>query len=193
MPLSFSKGLKIVKVIIVGASFAGIKCAWELRHRLAKNCQITIISNQPTTVFRASFPHVIFDDTKIENLTLDLVKNFQGTGIKFIHDPLVKIDQVNNQIVTENNKYRYDYLVLATGVRHAYELLPGSQEFALTICDPKRLQSTKEAIEKFSGGIIYAGVGAGYTPCDGPQFEILMNLDYLLRQKSYAPKQSSTI
>lgn len=170
------------QIFIIGASFAGIKCAWELRHRLSECNKITIISNKPQTVFRASFPHVLFEDVSVEALTMDLAMNFAGTGIDFICDPLVKVDQENNRIVTQNGEETYDYLVLATGVHHAYELLPGSKEFAQTICDPDRIIMTREVVQSFQGGIIYAGVGAGFTPCDGPQFEVIMNLDYRLRQ-----------
>lgn len=175
-------------IIVVGASFAGLKCAWELRHRLPDSCRITLLSNKPKTIFRASFPHVIFGETKIDQLTLDLAASFAGTGIDFHCEPLMRIDQANNKIITTQGERDYDFLVLATGVRHAYELIPGSREHCLTICDPDRLQETKEAIDRFTGGIIYAGVGAGYTPCDGPQFEVLMNLDHRLRQKGLRQK-----
>lgn len=169
-------------ILIVGASFAGIKCAWELRHRLSDQYKITIISDKPHTIFRASFPHIVFGDTQIEDLTLDLAQNFVGSGIDFVCDPLVSIDQEYDRIITEHGEYLYDYLVLATGVRHAYEVLPGSKEYAKTICDPAGILNTKEAVDSFQGGVIYAGVGAGFTPCDGPQFEVIMNLDYRLRQ-----------
>lgn len=175
-------------IVIVGASFAGIKCAWELRHRLSDDHKITIISNKPKTIFRASFPHIVFGDTKIESLAMDLAENFQGTGIDFICASLTRIDQENNLIITSTGEHKYDYLVLATGVRHAYEVLPVSREYALSICDPERILATKKAIDEFRGGIIYAGVGAGFTPCDGPQFEVIMNLDYRLRQMGLRDK-----
>lgn len=180
--------MTVREIIIVGASFAGIKCAWELRHRLPDNCKITIISNTPTTIFRASFPHVLFEDLSVEDITIDLAQNFVGSGIHFICDPLTKVDQSTNQITTERGTYQYDFLILATGVRHAYEVIPGSYEHAKTICDPKRIMETKEALRSFNGGIIYTGVGAGYTPCDGPQFEVIMNLDYQLRQSGLRDK-----
>ncbi len=169
-------------IIIVGGSFAGIKAAWELRHKLAKQYRILLISDKPKTTFRASFPHVLFGDVTLDDLTMDLAENFQDTGIEFICDSLEKIDQDGNKIITKNGCYTFDYLVLATGVRHAYELLPGSKEFSQSICDPARVMATKEALANFKGGVVYAGVGAGFTPCDGPQFEVIMNLDYRLRQ-----------
>src|SRR3989344_6417432 len=115
-------------IIIVGSLFGGIKCPWELRRRLKDGWKIQLISDKPQTIFRASFPHVIFGDTKVRDLTMDLAKNFAGTGIEFICDPLIRVLQDENAIQCQNITYRYDFLVLATGVRHAYELLPGSKE-----------------------------------------------------------------
>lgn len=168
-------------IIIVGASFAGIKAAWDLRHLLADNHRILIFNDQATTVIRASFPHVVFDDVPVSRMTIDLVRNFEGTGIELILDPLVSVEQAENAIVTENGRYEYDFLILATGARHGYEHLPGSREFAHCICDRERILETKEAILNFQGGVFWAGVGTGYTPCDGPPMEILMGLDHRLR------------
>ncbi len=168
-------------IIIVGASFAGLKTAWDLRHKLSSDHRILVFSNKPTTTIRASFPRVVFEDVKLEDITIDLAKNFEGTGIEFICDPLVSVDQENDVIVTAAGRYEYDFLVLATGARHAYDELPGSREFALSVCDPARIMETKEALLNFTGGDVYGGVGAGYTPCDGPPMEMLMDLDHRLR------------
>lgn len=170
------------KIIIVGASFAGIKVAWDLRHKLGKNHSITLISDKPETIFRASFPHVIFEDQPLDDMTIDLTSNFEGTGISIVIDPLVNVFQEKNEINCVQGTHSYDYLIVATGARHAYEVLPGSREYAYSICDPSRIITTKEALLDFKGGIFYTGVGGGYTPCDGPQFEVIMNLDYRLRQ-----------
>jgi sulfide:quinone oxidoreductase len=169
-------------IVIVGASFAGIKAAWDLRRELSHEHEILLFSNYAETIIRASFPRVIFEDVPLADMTIDLASNFAGTGIQFVHDPLVRVDQDANAIVTERGRYDYDYLVLATGARHAYEALPGSREFAKCICDRERILETKEAILNFQGGVFYGGVGAGYTPCDGPPMEIIMDLDYRLRE-----------
>ena len=169
-------------IIVVGGSFSGVKSAWDLRHKLRRRDRITLISDKPETIFRASFPRVVFEDVPLEELTFDLAKNFDGTGIEFIHDPLVRIDQAGNQIVTVGGSHKFDFLVIATGARHAYELLPGSREYAKSICDPSRILETKKSILDFREGNFYSGVGAGYTPCDGPPLEMLMGLDYRLRK-----------
>lgn len=59
-------------IIILGGSFAGIKAAWDLRHLLSNNHKIILISNKNKTIFRASFPRVVFEDLQLKKLTLDL-------------------------------------------------------------------------------------------------------------------------
>jgi sulfide:quinone oxidoreductase len=170
-------------ILIIGGSFGSIKAAWTLRHLLDKKHRIIIISDKPRTTFRASFPRVIFENLDPEKITMDLSENFKNTGIEFICDPMTSIDQDNNQVICKNNDYQFDYLILATGVRHAYEYLPGLREFGLSVCDTSRILETREALLNFDRGNFFAGVSAGFTPCDGPPMEIIMDLHHLLSEK----------
>jgi sulfide:quinone oxidoreductase len=168
-------------IIIVGGSFAGIKAAWDLRHLLDNKHRILLLSDQPRTTFRASFPRVLFENLDLEKITMNLAENFKDTGIEFICDTLVSVDQEHDEIVCQSGRRHFDYLILATGARHAYEVLPGSREFAYSVCDPGRILETREALLKFTSGEVFAGVGAGYTPCDGPPMEVLLDFEYHLR------------
>lgn len=173
---------KRIDIIIVGGSFAGIKVAWDLRLKIPRRHRIILISDKPKTIIRASFPRVVFEDVPLDELAFDLEKSFADTGIDFVPDRLMQVDQATDQIMTAEGKYKFDFLVLATGARHAYELLPGGYEYARSICDPSRIMETKKAILDFQEGDCYAGVSAGFTPCDGPPLEMLMGLDYRLRK-----------
>jgi sulfide:quinone oxidoreductase len=174
--------------IIVGGSFAGIKAAWGLRHLLDARHRVVVISDKPRTTFRASFPRVIFENLDPEKITMDLVDNFKDSGIEFICDPMTGVDQAKDEVVCQNQRYHFDYLILATGARHAYEILPGSSEFAYSVCDPAKILKTREALLNFKGGDFFAGVGSGYTPCDGPPMEILMDIDHHLREAGVRDK-----
>ena len=168
-------------ILIIGGSFGSIKAAWTLRHLLDKKHRIIIISDKPRTTFRASFPRVIFENLDPDKITMDLIENFKNTGIEFICDPMASINQDNNQVICENNDYQFDYLILATGARHAYEFLPGLREFGLSICDTSRILETRESLLNFDRGNFF--VGAGFAPCDGPPMEIIMDLHHLLSEK----------
>jgi sulfide:quinone oxidoreductase len=175
-------------ILIVGGSFAGIKAAWDLRHLLDARHRVVLLSDRPRTTFRASFPRVIFENLDPEKITMDLAENFRNTGIEFICDPMTAVDQEDDEIVCQGRRHRFDYLVLAVGARHAYEVLPGAREFALSVCDRARVLEAREALLKFEGGEVFMGVGGGYTPCDGPPMEVLMDLDHLLRRKGLRDK-----
>ena len=155
-------------IIIVGGSFAGIKAAWDLRHLLDDKHRILIISDKPRTTFRASFPRVLFENLDLETITMNLAENFKDTGIEFICDPLISVDQENDEIVCQNGRRHFDYLILATGARHAYEVLPGSREFAYSVCDPGRILETREALLKFKGGEFFCRRGCRLYPLRWP-------------------------
>jgi len=173
---------RALDLLIVGGSFAGIKTAWDLRNKIPRHHRITLISDKPKTTIRASFPRVVFEGIPTEQLAFDLAKSFKGTGIEFVHDRLLRVNQANNQVITARGEYKFDFLVIATGARSAYELLPGSREYAKSICDPSRIAETKRALLDFRSGEFYTGAAAGYTPCDGPPLEMLMGLDHRLRK-----------
>lgn len=169
-------------IVVVGGSFAGIKTAWDLRNRLPRQHRITLISEKKTTVFRPSFPRVVFDGVPLEQMTMDLAKNFEGTGIDFVCDRLLQVDQDEDAIVTGEGKRRFTHLILATGARHAYEVIPGCREFAVPWCDASRIMEAKKALLDFREGDFYGGVGTGFTPADGPAMEVLMGMDHRLRK-----------
>src|SRR5215475_15088194 len=97
-------------IIIVGGSFAGIKAAWDLRHRLDASHRIHLVSDHQRTTFRASFPRVLFENLDPEKITMDLAENFKDTGIEFICDPMTGVDQQKDEITCENRSYHFDYL-----------------------------------------------------------------------------------
>ncbi len=173
---------RALDILIVGGSFGGVKTAWDLRNKIPRHHRISLISDKPKTILRASFPRVVFEGVPTERLAFDLDKSFNGTGIEFIHDPLLRVEQAKNQIITARSKHTFDFLVIATGARSAYELLPGSREYAKSICDASRIAETKRALLDFRSGDFYAGAAAGYTPCDGPPLEMLLGLDHRLRK-----------
>ena len=90
---------------------------------------------------------------------MDLSENFKDTGIDFVCDPMTAVDQESDEVVCQENRYHFDYLILATGARHAYEVLPGSREFAHSVCDPARILETREALLHFERGEFFAGAG----------------------------------
>ena len=154
-------------IVIVGGSFAGIKAAWDLRHRLDSARRIRLISDQPRTTFRASFPRVLFENLDLEKITMDLAENFKDTGIEFLCDPMTGVDQESDEVICQGKRYHFDYLILATGARHAYEVLPGWGEYNAkgmhSLDDlPQDLRGYVQYIEKFLGvPIILLSTGPG--------------------------------
>jgi NADH dehydrogenase FAD-containing subunit len=60
-------------------------------------------------------------------------------------------------VTAAGGKRKYDYLVVATGARHAYEVIPGLREFAVPWRDASRIMEAKKTILNFREGKFFAG------------------------------------
>lgn len=172
---------KAVRIVIIGGSWGGLATAWYLRERLPKNYEIQLISDQPKTIIRASFPRVIFEDLPLKELEFDLSEHLKNSGIMFNEATLQSVDEKADEIVTDKGRSRYNILVIATGASPDYNGLPGAKEYGHSICDFGKILETKEAILNFRHGNFYSSLGPN-TPCDGPTMEILLGLDHRLRE-----------
>ena len=82
----------MARVVVIGAGLGGLPSAYELRHVLPREHQITLISNQPKFTFVPSLPWVALGLKSLESIQLDLAKTVTKHGIEFIHAAVTAID-----------------------------------------------------------------------------------------------------
>ena len=188
---SGAQGSGMPRVVIVGGGFGGLAAAKALGKA---SVQVILIDRTNHHVFQPLLYQVatsVLTPGQIAWPIRNILRKQQNTTV--IMGEVTGVDK-QQKLVFANTAdrvglpVRYDFLILATGARHAYEILPGSREYAYSVCDPTRILQTREAVLNFKGGEFFAGVGAGYTPCDGPPMEILMDMDHFLRQAGIRDK-----
>ena len=89
-------------VVVIGAGMGGLPTAYELRHVLPHEHQITLISNQPTFTFVPSLPWVALGLKSLDQIQLDLAKIVPQHGIEFIHAAVTAIDPKSRRITTSD-------------------------------------------------------------------------------------------
>ena len=102
------------RVVIVGGGFGGLKLALKL-HK--KNFQIVLVDKNNYHLFQPLLYQVAMSGLEPSSISFPLRKVFQKTGIHFRMAEVKSINTLNNELVTDIGKLRYDYLILATGAK----------------------------------------------------------------------------
>ncbi len=177
----------MARVVVIGAGLGGLPAAYELRHRLPRHHQVTLISNQPKFTFVPSLPWVGLGLRSLSRIQLELAKIVPQHGIELILEAVTAIDPQAKQITLQDRTLDYDYVVIATGPELALDALPGlgpEGGYTQSVCNPHHALLAHEAWERFlqDPGPMVVGAAAGAS-CFGPAYEFAMLANHALRQK----------
>ena len=106
------------RVLIVGAGFGGLFAARELRRA---EVDITLIDRQNYHLFQPLLYQVATAGLAPSDIAWPIRGILSGQkNVTVLLDQVLDIDPENHSVITQNRNMDFDYLVLATGVRHAY-------------------------------------------------------------------------
>ena len=183
-------------IVILGAGVGGLPCAYEMKEELEKTHQITIINERDHFQFTPSNPWVAVGWRTKENISVPLSPVLAKKGINFIQDRVTKIDAENNKLELSNgDPVDYDYLVITTGPRLAFEEVPGSgpEGHTASICTAEHAETAMGDYNKLlenPGPVIIGAMP--FASCFGPAYEFAFILDCALRKKKMRNKVPMT-
>ncbi len=169
-------------IVILGAGAGGTPAAYELREVLGKQHKITLINATETFQFIPSNPWVALGWRKREEISFNLRPCLQNKGIGFIALPAERIDAESSRIHLANGEsVDYDYLIIATGPRLAYDLIEGSGPnggHTQSICTVDHACKAYEGYEHFlkDPGQVVVGAFQGAS-CFGAAYEYALAMD----------------
>ncbi|MGE0188690.1 MAG: NAD(P)/FAD-dependent oxidoreductase [Steroidobacteraceae bacterium] len=177
----------MANIVIMGAGLAGVPAAYGLRKKLAKQHKITLIGATPYFEFTPSNPWVAVGWRTVENTRVQLEEPLSKKDIDSISQLVSKIDAIGNEITLQDGSaLAYDYLVITTGPKLAFDEVPGMGPAAFTqsICTHQHALQAWNEYQKFltNPGSIVVGVAPGGS-CFGPAYEFVMILDADLRKR----------
>lgn len=186
----------MARIVILGAGIGGVPMAYEMKELVKNNHIVTVISDSPTFHFVPSNPWVPPKWRKPEDLKIELAPIMQKKGIEFIQKAAVKVDPPNNQIhLYDGTAVDYDYLVIATGPRLAFDEVPGlgPEGYTTSVCHVDHAAVAAQDWDKFleAPGPIIVGAVQGAS-CFGPAYEYLMILETELRKRKIRDKVPMT-
>ncbi len=173
-------------IAIIGASFAGLTAAFELKRRLGASARIIVLDKAGRFVFVPSLIWVPFGWRSIEQISFPLRPALESKGIEFRHTRVEAIDPNLQLLTTQHGQLAYDYLLIATGAHPEFEAVPGLGPHGghtVSICTADHALHAHEQWKKFlaNPGPVIVGATQGAS-CYGAAYEFVFNLEYALRK-----------
>lgn len=183
-------------VVVIGAGLGGLPTAYELRHLLPPEHQITIISNTPKFTFIPSLPWVALDLISLAHIQLDLPALLPA-GIAWVQGTVQKIDPIAHTVWVAEQIIAYDYVVIATGGDLALDAVPGlgpETGYTQSVCNPHHAELAHAAWLQFleHPGELVVGAVPGAS-CFGPVYEFALLADFVLRKRGLRAQVPITI
>jgi len=186
----------MARIVILGAGTGGMPCAYEMREALGNEHSVTVINASDTFQFVPSNPWVGVGWRNANDTTFKIRPYLEKKGIAFIAGTATEIDPKENRITMESgDTVEYDYLVITTGPRLAFEEVEGSgpDGHTLSVCTIDHAERAWDAYQKFveNPGPIVVGA-MPFASCFGPAYEYAFILDTDLRKRRIRDKVPMT-
>ncbi len=180
-------------VVILGAGTGGMPAAYEMKAVLGKQHQVTLINGSEHFQFVPSNPWVAVGWRDRDAISIPIRRYVEKKGINFIAQMVSKIDPEHNCLQLANGEsVDYDYLVITTGPKLAFEEIEGlgpTTGFTKSICTTDHAEDAWHDYQEFlkNPGPVVIGA-AQMASCFGPAYEYAFILDTDLRRRKLRHK-----
>lgn len=166
------------KIVLLGGGYGGILTAKKLANKLKKdnNVEITLIDKNPYHTMLTELHEVAAGRVPEDSIRIDLKKIFAKRKVNVVLDEITDIDFDKKVLKSDENSYKYDYLVVGTGSKPTCFGIPGAQEFTHKLWSYDDAVNLKEHIlnmfreaaketnrEKRQKLLTFVVVGGGFT------------------------------
>ena len=183
-------------IVILGAGIGGMPMAYEMRELARPGDKVTVISNNPKFHFVPSNPWVAVNWRKRDDIEIDIAPALARKNIEFIGVGAKRVHPDKNQVELDDGRnIDYDFLVIATGPRLAFEEVEGLGPDGHThsICHVDHAVEAEKGWQEFVKNPGHVVVGAvQMASCYGPAYEFAMIMDTDLRKRKIRDKVPMT-
>lgn len=178
----------MAKIAVVGAGIGGISQAYELRKMLGKEHQVVLIGDSERFEFTPSNPWVAVGWRTEQQMTIELPDLMQKHGIEFFSQGVRRLIPAENRLeLNDGVIIDYDYAVLATGPKLAFDEVDGlgpDKGFTQSICKTGHASAALDDVQKLlrTPGPVIIGAAPGAS-CFGPAYEYAFILDTELKKR----------
>jgi sulfide:quinone oxidoreductase len=175
-------------IVVLGGGIGGLTAAFELNDELGTQHEIVLVSDQEHFEFTPSNPWVAVGWRKPKAIRLDLPTLLKKHGIRFVGTAAKRVQPESHGILLENDEVLpYDYLVIASGPRLAFDEIPGLGPHGghtHSVCKTDHASIMSDEFEAFckNPGPVVIGAAQGAS-CYGPAYEYTFILETELRKR----------
>ena len=183
-------------IVVLGAGTGGMPAAYELRNRLGPHHRITVINASETFQFVPSNPWVAVGWRQRDDTTFEIRPYLARKQIDFIGKAVDTIDAAHNKLsLIDGSAVSYDYLVITTGPKLAFDEIEGAgpQGHTHSICTIDHAEHTWAHYQRFldDPGPVIVGAMPGAS-CFGPAYEFGFIVNTDLRRRKLRHKVPMT-
>ena len=179
-------------IVVMGAGTGGMPAAYEMKAAVGNKHEVTVVNERDYFQFVPSNPWVAVGWRDRAAITMPIEKYLAKKKINFIAQRVDKIDASNTKLELANGEtIDYDYLIIATGPRLAFEEVEGSgpDGFTESICVVDHAEKAWEKYQKLlekPGPIVIGAMP--FASCFGPAYEFAFIVDADLRKRKIRDK-----
>ena len=174
-------------IVVLGGGVGGLAAAFELKDELGKDNEIVLVSDQDNFEFTPSNPWVAVKWRKPGDIRLNLAELMPKHGIRFVGKAVKRVQPESHNLLLEDDEVLpYNYLVIASGPRLAFDEIPGLGPDGHThsVCKTTHAAEMAKTLEDFCAnpGPIVIGAAQGAS-CYGPAYEYTFIIETELRKR----------
>ncbi len=174
-------------IVVLGGGVGGLAAAFELKDELGQDNEIVLVSDQDNFEFTPSNPWVAVKWRKPGDIRLNLSELMPKHGIRFVGKAVKRVQPESHNLLLEDDEVLpYNYLVIASGPRLAFDEIPGLGPDGHThsVCKTTHAAEMAKTLEDFCAnpGPIVIGAAQGAS-CYGPAYEYTFIIETELRKR----------
>ena len=183
----------MAKIVVMGAGIGGISQIYELRKELGREHELVLLGDSDFFEFTPSNPWVAVGWRKGQQIKVNLPDRMKKYGIEFSGVGVRRLYADENRVeLNDDTSVDYDYLVIATGPKLAFEEVDGlgpDRGHTQSVCKTGHAETAHidfEELVKDPGPVV---VGAApMASCFGPAYEYAFILDTELKRRKIRDK-----
>lgn len=168
-----------MRTVILGAGFGGLELAGLLSEEFGPDAGVVLIDKSDGFVFGFSKLDVMFGRTTADHVVhryADMVR----PGVRFVQSEIRSVDPVGRRVITDDEAFDADILVVALGADLDPAATPGLSEGGHEFYTLAGAFGLRDTLDQFRGGHVVVGVTSTPFKCPpAPSETALLMHDFL--------------